>query len=72
MFCVATVDTNLIFDIYLIFLPEHKPLKRLYQFHDRNQVNILILFCVPIMCFFKTTVGLPEGVENNHLIKLNQ
>ena len=38
IFSVATADTYLIFDIYLIPLP----------------------------------VGLPEGVENNHLIKLNQ
>ena len=38
MFSVATVDTYLIFDVYLI----------------------------------PFTVGLPEGVEKNHLIKLNQ
>ena len=33
------------FDIWYLLqsLPEHKPLKRLYQFHNRNQVNILTL-----------------------------
>ena len=34
-------------------IPEHNPLKRLYQFHHRNQVNILTLSCIPIICYFK-------------------
>ena len=29
------------------------PLKRLYQFHHRNQVNLLILSCIPTICYFK-------------------
>ena len=31
----------------------HNPLKRLYQFHNRNQVNLLILSCIPIISYFK-------------------
>ena len=34
-------------------IPEHNPLRKLYQFHHRNQVNILTLSCVPIICYFK-------------------
>ena len=68
----------LIFDIYLISLPEkpqisikitfrnniftrqrtlnipeQNPLKRLYQFHYKNQVNILTLSFIPTICYFK-------------------
>ena len=68
----------LIFDVYLISLPEkpqisikiifrnniftrqrtlnileQNPLKRLYQFHYRNQVNILTLSFIPTICYFK-------------------
>ena len=75
---MASADTHLIFDIYLISLAtkpqismkitfknntftrqrtlnitEHNPLKRLYQFHHRNQVNILALSCTPIVYYFK-------------------
>ena len=69
---MATADTNLIFDIHLISLSEHKPLERLYQLHHRNKVNILTLFCIPTICFFEDTVDLPERVENKELIKPNQ
>ena len=31
----------------------HNPLKRLYQFHHRNQVNLLILSCIATICYFK-------------------
>ena len=36
-----------------LIIPEHNPLKRLYQFHHKNQVNILTLSYIPIICYFK-------------------
>ena len=33
--------------------PEQTPLKRLHQFHNRNQVHLLTLSCIPIICYSK-------------------
>ena len=37
----------------ILNIPEHNPLMRLYQFHHSNQVDIVTLSCVPIICYFK-------------------
>ena len=36
-----------------MIVPEHNPLKRFHQFHDRNQVHLLILPNIPNNCYFK-------------------
>ena len=45
-------------------------MKKLHQFHDRNQFYLLSF--ISIICHFKALQPCLGGVENNHLIKLNQ
>ena len=36
-----------------LIVPECNPLKILHQFHHRNQVHLLTLSFIPIICYFK-------------------
>ena len=48
-----TFENNIFTRQRTLIIPDHNPLKRLHQSHQRNQVNLLILSCITKICYFK-------------------
>ena len=56
-------------------IPAHNPFKTFYQFHHRNQFNILNVSCIPIICFLKhfrlTWGSRKQALDKTESIKLS-
>ena len=55
---------------WVLFVPEHNPLKILHQFHHRNQIHLITLPCIAVS--LPKHCRLAWRVEKKHLIKLNE
>ena len=58
-----TFKNNIFTRLRTLIVTELNPLKRLHQFHHRNQVHLLTLSSAPIICYFKVLYACLGGGE---------